>query len=321
MTASPPSIEPLSAAIVSSTGFPDGTMSQTARGRRRAATKSASESTPAAPNPATRWTASRLRSYATTLWPPRPSRSVMLAPILPRPIMPSSMGLSFPSRAHDIEHLFEASLRVAAEIDRENAPLSLLERGEVAERLRADERAERVIGLGHRQVLRRLVDELQHEDGVRAALVQLPGRVEKAGAVAHRRREPHAIAQRGRKRGQRLGVARARIQIGLDRDVVALFFLSQPRRDSLAQRGRARDENLIFRLRRLLAAFSRHRLLGEVLGELDVRLIERMNPDRGASGGDGRFPAEELLADVDFPPDVDASHGMRSEERRVGKEW
>src|ERR1051325_11133865 len=70
MTASPPSIEPLSAAIVSSTGFPDGTMSQTARGRRRAATKSASESTPAAPNPATRWTASRLRWYATTLWPP-----------------------------------------------------------------------------------------------------------------------------------------------------------------------------------------------------------------------------------------------------------
>src|SRR5690349_13314690 len=98
------------------------------------------------------------RSYATTLWPPRTSRSVILAPIPPRPIMPSSMGLSFPLRAHDVEHPLEASLGVAAEIDPENAPFSLLERGEITERLRADERAERVIGLRHRQVLRRLVD-------------------------------------------------------------------------------------------------------------------------------------------------------------------
>ena len=56
--------------------------------------------------------------------------------------------------------------------------------------------------------------------------------------------------------------------------------------DRLAQRRRARHGNFILELGGLIAAvFFRHRLFGEIFGELHVGLIERMNAKRGAGCG------------------------------------
>src|ERR1051325_10493289 len=106
MTASPPSIEPLSAAIVSSTGFPDGTMSQTARAESRA--------------PRARLATAVVRDDFVAA-ADEPLGHV--GAHSPEADHAEFHGTLLPLRAHDIEHLLEASLRAAAEIDPENAPL------------------------------------------------------------------------------------------------------------------------------------------------------------------------------------------------------
>ena len=75
-----------------------GTISQIARGFSSFLTKSASEAEPdrAFPRPA-RSTAFGDMSKTTHSWPPLRSRRTMLAPIRPRPIIPSCMG-DLPSR-------------------------------------------------------------------------------------------------------------------------------------------------------------------------------------------------------------------------------
>ena len=72
-----------------------GTMSQAARGGVSRATKSSSEEAPTAPSAASALTASALRSYTTHVWPSFMSRRTMLAPMRPRPIIPSCIAVSF----------------------------------------------------------------------------------------------------------------------------------------------------------------------------------------------------------------------------------
>ena len=81
-----------SAVTVCSVGSPAGTMSHTARGGARRAARSASDEAPVAPLPARPFTASVLRSHATTSWPPAISRRAMLPPMRPRPIRPICMA-------------------------------------------------------------------------------------------------------------------------------------------------------------------------------------------------------------------------------------
>src|SRR5437016_9351443 len=67
-------------------------MSQTIRGLPRRATKSSSDAAPPAPSRASAWTAS-LETSCTTHWrPPRMNRRTMLAPMRPRPIMPTCIA-------------------------------------------------------------------------------------------------------------------------------------------------------------------------------------------------------------------------------------
>ncbi len=80
--------------MVSSTGLPEGIMSQTARGAGRLATASASDDDATAPRPASFFTLSALKSETTTRCPARSSRWAMLPPILPRPTMAISMHAS-----------------------------------------------------------------------------------------------------------------------------------------------------------------------------------------------------------------------------------
>src|ERR1700722_17400743 len=90
MTISPRSRWGVSSAMVSSTEAA-GTISQIARGGVRCLTRSLSEAAPVAPSFPSSATAFADLSNATHAWPPRKRRRAILAPMRPRPIIPSSM--------------------------------------------------------------------------------------------------------------------------------------------------------------------------------------------------------------------------------------
>ena len=69
-----------------------GTISQTARGCSSFCTNSSSEDAPTAPSSTSAFTDSGWTSYTTHWCPPRIRRRTMLAPIRPRPIIPSCMS-------------------------------------------------------------------------------------------------------------------------------------------------------------------------------------------------------------------------------------
>ena len=69
--------------------MPAGIITQATRGLSSAATKSSSVSAPTAPSFSSCATVSALVSYATAVCPSRMIRRTMLAPIRPRPIIPS----------------------------------------------------------------------------------------------------------------------------------------------------------------------------------------------------------------------------------------
>ena len=99
-------------------------------------------------------------------------------------------------------------------------PRSCNER-EVSRRLRADQLAEPERLVRDRDLVTGVVDDLQEEPGRRAALVQLPGRVQVARPEAvgddAARRLPRSLRERGE---FRLGLRR-RVDERLDADVVA----------------------------------------------------------------------------------------------------
>ena len=128
----------------------------------------------------------------------------MLPPIRPRPIIPSCISYSLSS------------------VDPRDAAAALLERRVVARGLRADQPAEAERLAGDRELLARVVDDLEEEPGVGPALVQLARRVEVARAVAVRDDAAGRLARaRGEPRAPRLGRGR-RLDERLDADVVAL---------------------------------------------------------------------------------------------------
>ena len=91
MIASPLSSASPTSATVFSVISPAGTITQTERGAFSAETRSWTEEAPWAPSPASAATASGLTSKATISWPSRIRRRAMLAPMRPRPTIPSSI--------------------------------------------------------------------------------------------------------------------------------------------------------------------------------------------------------------------------------------
>src|ERR1700691_5600642 len=85
---SPLENSPANVSTVESVTWPAGSITQTARGGVSLPASSSSVVAVSAPCAAAAASASALRSKATTSCPPFSRRSVMLAPILPSPIMP-----------------------------------------------------------------------------------------------------------------------------------------------------------------------------------------------------------------------------------------
>ena len=98
MIMSPDCMRRARACIVCSVGPPAGTISQAMHGLPSFEMKSSREDDAIAPSAAMCLTLSGLKSVTTNSWPPRIRRRVMLAPILPRPTIPSRMQFSLKSK-------------------------------------------------------------------------------------------------------------------------------------------------------------------------------------------------------------------------------
>src|SRR5579864_2999019 len=181
MIVSPDSARPSSSWKTSSVIFPLGTIIQNARGAASCDFSSASE-------PAVR--SSTFGSYVFTSWLASRKRPVIPFPIRPSPIIPSCMPLSFASWAcaHGLGPPAR-SARFGSQIlepDARRRAAPLLERGEVAGRLGAEQAPEPERPSRYRQLFARVVDHLQEEPGRWPALVQLARRVEVARPIAVR---------------------------------------------------------------------------------------------------------------------------------------
>ena len=71
---------------------PEGTITQTTRGDGSAAMTSSTSAAAMAPASFAFATCAASRSIATTVWPPLSSRTTMLRPIFPRPIIAMCIG-------------------------------------------------------------------------------------------------------------------------------------------------------------------------------------------------------------------------------------
>src|SRR5688500_2615536 len=186
---------------MSSVALPEGTLITTWRGAAIISTsRSIGSATAMRPSfsasPAISVATASVRFQATTSWPPRAARRAMPAPILPSPAIPTCMLLptfecrrsgspgwpAASSRHPDgrVDHRLQPleSRVEIAEVQPQGAPAATLERGEVAQRLGRDERAEGLLPPRDRKVLRRIGGELEEDASVRPSLVELTGRVQ-----------------------------------------------------------------------------------------------------------------------------------------------
>src|SRR5271165_2408414 len=113
----------------------------------------------------------------------------MLAPILPRPTMPIFIVSFLPCCSVPARYSSALSddLAQIVELDADHPPPMRQEALVIADRLSADQGRE-VIGLSGDGNLprRRRADQLDRDDAVRTALVELPGRVQESRPVAGR---------------------------------------------------------------------------------------------------------------------------------------
>ena len=170
---------------------------------------------------------------------------------------------------------------LTSQSDSHDTPAPLLEGGEVAGRLRADQAAEAEVAAGDRQLLSRVVDDLDEETGVRPTLVQLPRGVQVARAEAARDDAARLVSPGGER--SQLSFA-GRVDERLDADVIPLARLSQQLVERAARRkvGLAGGENLV-------------RL---VLRRLNVGLVERVDPEHVTGDRSRELPPEPLLPEL-----------------------
>src|SRR5207244_2628967 len=152
--------------------------------------------------------------------------------------------------------------------------------------LRADQPSEPERPAGNRQLVPRVVDDLEEEPRRRAALVQLARRVQVARAEAVRDDAAGLLARAAREAVEPLLRVLRRVDKRLQADVVARPRLGEE------EVGRALGPEL-----EVLARLEH--LLCPVLRLLDVRLVERVDLQVMPGNGGRELPAEELGADVE----------------------
>ncbi len=131
----------------------------------------------------------------------------------------------------------EAGIEIAFEVDAKRAPAALGEHLEIAARLRRLDNAEGVFLARHRQILGVVAGDLQEHTAVRAALIGLPGRMQKARAKAEAGRAFKPVADRQAQPLHRLDMAGVALDIGEERHIIAG---ADPAELRLQRRGEAR---------------------------------------------------------------------------------
>src|SRR6266446_3298524 len=163
-----------------------GIISQTTRGVLSCLTNLSSDEAPVAPSPANCFTLASLLSYTTHSWPPRNSRRTMLAPIRPKPIIPYcivSLRLAYGLRDGFRERL-QVLLHVRPQVRPQRAAFAFGQNLEITARLRSLHHTESIFLARHRQIVRVVAGNLEEHARIRAALVSLPGGMQKARAEA-----------------------------------------------------------------------------------------------------------------------------------------
>src|ERR1700742_5236741 len=170
-----------------------GIISQTARGDASFSTKSSSDDEGVAPSAANACTVSAFLSKTTHWWPLRNRRRTMLAPIRPRPIIPSCMNYFpfFPVIArrylpegllNGINKFCKARINILAEMHAQGAAVAFGKHLKITPRLCGFDNAKGVFLPRHRNVHIIVTSDLQEDAAVRPALVRLPCRMQEARA-------------------------------------------------------------------------------------------------------------------------------------------
>src|SRR5437763_7758851 len=176
-----------------------GNINHTWRGGWRCSTNASRLAVPTAPWPARDSTAAGWISKITHSCPARSRRWTMLAPMRPRPIIPSCIQAPFSGTRGQrvLDHAqqrAQACLGASLEVDAQHAAAVSPQRLQLAQRLGPLELAERVRLASYRHV--DLVVGRQQQVDARAwtTLVELTGRVEIARPVAGRGRDVEPVA-------------------------------------------------------------------------------------------------------------------------------
>ena len=211
---------------------------------------------------------------------------------------------------------------------------------EVARGLGVDELAEGVRPARDVEVGRVVGGQLEEPADRRAALVELAGRVQEARAVAGRGRALRPIAEQrpdageGLVAGRRRGDERLEAEVGVGAapgevpgqlpDDVAGARGEPERRVAVEGQAVAAGDRLdragCVRGAPVAAVASRlEQVAGQLLGLLDVRLVERVDAEDGPGDRDRDLPADELRAEVDRVGELDPDDRVAGGLERIGQ--
>src|SRR5262245_19785357 len=119
---------------------------------------------------------------------PSPTNPICIANLLSRRVESADRS------SHRFHELCEAVRDIAGDVDPQSRPPLAAQRLQVARGLRPDQGAEVVAGVGNLDLLAGIAGHLQAHARRGVSLVELPGRVQVAGAVSGRRRAATGIA-------------------------------------------------------------------------------------------------------------------------------
>ena len=178
------------------------------------------------------------------------------------------------------------------------------QRFQVADRLGVLERRERVRLAGDLDVLGPVVEQLQEAPGLRAALVELAGRVQEARAVAERGRRLRRVADRLAQLGDRRVELGRGLHVAHDRDVARAARRRRAARAAPRRRRRRSSGSSC------VGFVAGEHAVGGVLGLLHVGLVERVDLKTPAGDRDGELGEQEHAAEVGRARGRDREHGM-----------
>ena len=227
--------------------------------------------------------------------------------------------------------------QITSQVHPERTTVALRQNLEIAPSLCRLHHAERVRLPRHRNIQRVIARDLQEYARIRPTLVALARRVEKARAELEARRDAPRVAHADPDGLQRALVRLGHLDVREQREVVAVGQAAEVRgeepgqapavpecpvehggiRRVSEQRNLPLGEEGSLGGQRSGALVIGRQLARRDLAGLDVRLVERVDPEDRAGHRHGDFPAEELLSQVVFVVQIEADHRVAGPRQRL----